>query len=74
MNLFQVYEQVYKPYLGKPTYVCFVSHIQPKSRGEILLNSTDPYDLPLINPNYFKEEEDVRDMVAGELNSLNRNN
>lgn len=63
----QVYKQVYQPYVGKPAYVCIVSHLQPKSRGEIKLNSTDPYVQPLINPNYFKEEDDIRDMVAGKL-------
>ena len=32
----------------------------PKSRGEITLNSSDPYDYPKILFNYLKEEEDLK--------------
>lgn len=47
-------------------YACAVSLLQPHSRGEITLNSTDPYDSPLINPNYYQDERDLRDIVEGE--------
>lgn len=38
---------------------------KPKSRGEILLKSSDPFDVPLIYPNYFGEEEDLETLLRG---------
>ncbi|XP_046675280.1 glucose dehydrogenase [FAD, quinone]-like [Homalodisca vitripennis] len=35
------------------------SLVQPKSRGRILLKSTNPFDHPLIYPRYFSEEQDI---------------
>jgi glucose dehydrogenase (acceptor) len=32
--------------------------LRPKSRGNIRLASNDPYDKPLINPNYFSDDSD----------------
>ena len=32
--------------------------MRPKSRGEIKLKSSDPYDMPLLNPNYLSHEDD----------------
>ncbi|KAJ8871914.1 hypothetical protein PR048_028254 [Dryococelus australis] len=37
--------------------------MHPRSRGSIKLASTDPYDKPLIYPNYFSEQEDVDVLV-----------
>ena len=36
---------------------------QPKSRGEITLNSSNPYDYPKIQFNYLKEEYDLEETV-----------
>lgn len=36
-----------------------------KSRGHLAIRSTDPFDQPLINPNYFAEEIDRKTLVAG---------
>jgi choline dehydrogenase len=33
--------------------------VQPKSVGEIKLRSADPFDKPVINPNYLQEEADM---------------
>ncbi len=38
---------------------------RPKSRGSITLRSADPRDLPLVNPNFFGETEDLRLQIAG---------
>jgi len=38
---------------------------RPVSRGEILLQSKDPQDPPLINPNYFQEKQDMTDFIEG---------
>ena len=48
---------------------CYSQLLQPYSRGEILLQSTDPHEHPYINPNYYEDERDLRNVVEG--NSLN---
>lgn len=64
--LFQLYDRVYRPYEGKPLYTCVASLLQPRGRGEVTLNSTDPYDDPNINPNYYIDERDLKDVVEGQ--------
>lgn len=43
----------------------FVENIllQPKSRGTIRLQSTDPFDPPLIDPNYLDHPDDIKDLL-----------
>jgi choline dehydrogenase len=41
-------------------YQLHASPNHPKSRGEITLNSSDPYNYPKILFNYLKEEEDLK--------------
>lgn len=43
----------------------FVGLLQPKSRGFITLNSSDPFDPPKIYTDYLKEIEDVETLVRG---------
>ena len=38
---------------------------RPRSRGAIRLKSADPFEAPLIDPNYFADPYDRRTMVAG---------
>jgi len=37
----------------------------PKSRGNLAIRSTDPFDQPRIEPNYFAEEIDRNTIVSG---------
>lgn len=39
--------------------------LRPKSRGFIKLKSVNPFDQPLIQPNYLEDPEDVATLVAG---------
>jgi choline dehydrogenase-like flavoprotein len=37
--------------------------IYPKSRGEVRLQSTDPFTAPAIDPHYFEEDDDVKTLL-----------
>lgn len=39
--------------------------LRPNSRGEIKLKSTDPYDHPLLYPNYLTDPQDIKVLVEG---------
>ncbi|KAK3097269.1 hypothetical protein FSP39_008216, partial [Pinctada imbricata] len=51
--------------LSKERFQIFVILLHPKSRGTIKLRSTDPFDHPIIDPNYLSESEDVETMIRG---------
>ena len=46
-------------------WFCSSSLLHPKSRGTVTLQSADPYDPPVIDPNYFEDPRDIHDMVEG---------
>jgi len=39
--------------------------LRPKSRGEVTLESADPFADPLIDPKFLSDPEDMKDMVDG---------
>jgi choline dehydrogenase-like flavoprotein len=39
--------------------------LRPKSRGSVTLRSSDPRDLPLVDPNFLAEPDDLRISVEG---------
>ncbi|MGV9350552.1 GMC family oxidoreductase [Streptomyces spiralis] len=42
-----------------------ISPMRPASRGSLRITSADPYAPPVIDPNYFAEEQDVRAVLSG---------
>ncbi|MCP3722410.1 GMC family oxidoreductase N-terminal domain-containing protein [Paraburkholderia sp. CNPSo 3272] len=40
--------------------------VKPKSRGFVKLRSPDPAAMPIVSPHLLKEEEDMRQMIAGQ--------
>jgi choline dehydrogenase-like flavoprotein len=50
---------------GGTGFSCHVCLLRPKSRGSVALASSDAMQAPLIDPNFFGEEEDLETMVAG---------
>lgn len=46
-------------------FSCHVDLLRPKSRGNVTLASRDPRDAPLIDPNFFGEEEDFSTLMKG---------
>ncbi|XP_067133164.1 glucose dehydrogenase [FAD, quinone]-like [Centruroides vittatus] len=52
-------------YVNDETFTCFPLLQRPKSRGEIRLKSTDPYEHPIIDPKYFSHPDDLKVLVEG---------
>ncbi|MFZ5733389.1 MAG: GMC family oxidoreductase [Pseudomonadota bacterium] len=46
-------------------FSCHVCLLRPKSRGSVWLKSADPMQLPMIDPNFFGDPDDLETMVAG---------
>lgn len=53
---------------------CYYNHIitrptvlRPRSRGLVKLNTTNPFDPPLVYPNYFSEAPDMHILIEGLL-------
>ncbi len=47
------------------SFTILPSLIYPKSRGEVRLRSTDPFDAPAIDPHYFEDDSDLETLVRG---------
>ncbi|GBN40860.1 Glucose dehydrogenase [FAD, quinone], partial [Araneus ventricosus] len=60
-----VYKKFAEPYDNTPMYLCVVNSLKARSRGTIRLKSKNPYDAPLIDPNYFDDPRDIDDVVQG---------
>ena len=58
---------MYKGLEGRDGLTTVVALQQPASVGYIRLNSTNPFDHPLINPNYLAEDDDVEILLEGKL-------
>ncbi|KAK3584940.1 hypothetical protein CHS0354_021822 [Potamilus streckersoni] len=46
-------------------FVGYVGLLHPKSKGTIKLRSRDPFDPPIIDPNYLANEEDIKTLIRG---------
>ena len=46
-------------------FSCHFAFLHPKSRGQVSLASRDPFEAPLIDPNFLGEPEDLESMVEG---------
>lgn len=61
----EVYNTVFLPIKGHPSFTIFPVGLRPQSRGFIRLKSSNPFDAPLMYPNYFADQRDVDVIVAG---------
>ncbi|XP_012173606.3 glucose dehydrogenase [FAD, quinone]-like [Bombus terrestris] len=61
----EYYDAVFGEVLNKDSWTVFPTLLRPKSKGIIKLRSSNPFDHPLIYPNYFENPEDVATMVEG---------
>lgn len=61
----EFYQRVFKDYEGQDAFSIVPVLLQPKSKGRVQLRSTNPFDWPIIEANYFQEEDDLDTMVRG---------
>ena len=62
--------QVFEPYAGVPLIGILSVLLRPRSRGQIRLRSTDPFDSPSIDPQFFADDYDLDVLVEGMKMSL----
>lgn len=60
-----VWNEYFRPILYRDTWSSLVNVMRPLSRGTVRLNSVDPYDKPIIDPNYYAHEIDLNITVEG---------
>lgn len=61
----EFFKAVYGAVLNKPAFGVAPVLMRPKSRGRVMLKSTNPLRWPLIEANYLAEPEDVKVFVEG---------
>ena len=62
---FQVTRELYGQSFGKPGLTFLVLLSRSKSKGTLRLKSANPFDHPLIDPNYLSERDDVEVLKEG---------
>lgn len=55
--------QYFGPYLGQPHLISEVFLRRPRSMGAVRLASANPYDYPIIDPNFYAHKQDFEDVV-----------
>ena len=58
-----VYLKYFGPHIGQPGFMMFGAVLRPKSRGQLYLKSSDPFDHPAINPNLYSHPYDMKAMI-----------
>ncbi|XP_045036542.1 glucose dehydrogenase [FAD, quinone]-like [Daphnia magna] len=60
-----VWDNYYKPIINTDMWQLIPTLLRPKSRGTIRLASNDPYAVPVIDPKYFSNNEDLDVLIEG---------
>ncbi|XP_011140802.2 glucose dehydrogenase [FAD, quinone] isoform X2 [Harpegnathos saltator] len=61
----EVYNKYFTPLLYENTIIIAPILLHPKSSGELRLRSNNPFDKPLIDPQYLSNEDDIETLVEG---------
>ncbi|KAF5272017.1 hypothetical protein FQR65_LT04998 [Abscondita terminalis] len=61
----EFFERVFGAITNKDVWSVIPVLLRPKSRGVIKLRSKNPFDPPLIYPNYFQDDFDMKTLVEG---------
>lgn len=59
------YKRVFGPIEKKDAWSVIPVLLRPKSKGFIKLRSKNPFDAPLIYPNYFMDDFDMKTLIEG---------
>lgn len=59
------YNRVFGPINNKDVWSVIPMLLRPRSKGYIKLRSKKPFDYPLIYPNYFQDDFDMKTLVEG---------
>jgi choline dehydrogenase len=62
-GLFAYPVEGYAPFPQGETYAWFPGVVRPLSRGRLTLRSADPTDVPLLDPGYLREPQDLEAML-----------
>ncbi|XP_034948464.1 LOW QUALITY PROTEIN: glucose dehydrogenase [FAD, quinone]-like [Chelonus insularis] len=57
--------EVFGNYIGRDAFSIVPVLLHPKSRGRVSLRSSNPFDPPILEANYFDDEEDLKTLVGG---------
>jgi len=57
--------QMFRPLAYKDTWSVIPMLLRPKSRGRVMLRSSNPYDKPLFYAGYFTHPDDIKVLVEG---------
>lgn len=60
-----LYNEVYRPIANKDSWTIIPLLLRPRSRGWVRLKSSNPMQFPLMQPNYFIEDFDIKTLVEG---------
>lgn len=58
-------KEVFGGYEGADAFTIVPVLLRPKSRGKLSLRSRDPFQQPIIDINYYDDEDDMNTMVRG---------
>uniref|UniRef100_A0A646QF74 Glucose dehydrogenase n=1 Tax=Hemiscolopendra marginata TaxID=943146 RepID=A0A646QF74_9MYRI len=53
------------PYVNKEIGILHPIVLLPKSKGSVTIRSSDPHDLPVIDPNIYEDERDMKVLSEG---------
>ncbi|XP_075982114.1 ecdysone oxidase-like [Anticarsia gemmatalis] len=59
----RICDNSYSDLAGKIGMFNEIIHLNPKSRGEVKLSSTDPTDPPIVSAGYLSNEDDLKDLI-----------
>ncbi|XP_067122968.1 glucose dehydrogenase [FAD, quinone]-like [Centruroides vittatus] len=66
----EVYNSYFRPFDFDDTFTIHSTLLRPKSRGYVKLRSANPYQYPIIQPNYLSHPEDILRLVSGMQSAL----
>lgn len=48
-------------------FTLYIQLLSPSSKGNMTLASTNPFDHPVIDPQYLTDEQDIADLIYGNI-------